>query len=112
MKLLKHFGMSSNDVDIVRRDYAHVLGTVKLCNLPNVMRASGLHEWFIEKIKDGNHILLVSFVTNNSPVYLILQIRVIKYRITNIYRIRDSIRYIFIKIFYTGHNIIRYIFVK
>ncbi|KAK7382856.1 hypothetical protein VNO80_01981 [Phaseolus coccineus] len=68
MKLLKHFGMSSNGVDIVKRDSAHVLGTVKMCNLPNVMRALGLHEWFFEKIKDGNHSLLVSFVANNPNV--------------------------------------------
>ncbi|CAJ1948126.1 unnamed protein product [Sphenostylis stenocarpa] len=65
MKLLKHFGMSSNGVDDVRRDYAHVLGTVKMSNLPNVMRALGLHEWFFAKIKDGNYRLLVSFVTSN-----------------------------------------------
>jgi len=68
MKLLKHFGMSSNGVDIVRRDSAHVLGTVKMCNLPNAMRALGLHEWFFEKIKDGNHSLLVSFVASNPNV--------------------------------------------
>ncbi|QCE04728.1 transcription termination factor MTEF18, mitochondrial [Vigna unguiculata] len=68
LKLLKHFGMSSNEVDIFRKDYAHVLGTVKLCNLPNVMRALGLHEWFFEKIKDGNHSLLVSFVAKNPKV--------------------------------------------
>ncbi|TKY68942.1 Mitochodrial transcription termination factor-related [Spatholobus suberectus] len=64
LKLLKHFGMSSNGVEDVRRDYAHVLGTVKMGNLPNVMRALGLHEWFFDKIKDGNHRLLVSFVAS------------------------------------------------
>ncbi|KAL5161486.1 Transcription termination factor MTEF18, mitochondrial [Glycine soja] len=64
VKLLKYFGMSSDDVEDVRRDYAHVLGTVKMGNLPNVMRALGLHEWFFGKIKDGNHWLLVSFVAS------------------------------------------------
>lgn len=64
LKLLKHFGMSSNGVEDVRKGYAHVLGTVKMRNLPNVMRALGLHEWFFDKIKDGNHGLLVSYVAS------------------------------------------------
>ncbi|KAL2319925.1 hypothetical protein Fmac_028894 [Flemingia macrophylla] len=64
LKLLKHFGMSSNGVVDVRKGYAHMLGTVKMGNLPNVMRALGLHEWFFDKIKDGNHRLLVSFVAS------------------------------------------------
>ncbi|KHN44563.1 hypothetical protein glysoja_042712 [Glycine soja] len=64
VKLLKYFGMRSDDVEDVRRDYAHVLGTVKMGNLPNVMRALGLREWFFDKINDGNHQLLVSFVTS------------------------------------------------
>ncbi|KAK7350423.1 hypothetical protein VNO77_09051 [Canavalia gladiata] len=61
-KLLKHFGMRSKDVYNVRRNYAHVLGTIRMVNLPNVMKALGLHEWFFDKIKDGNHQLLVSYV--------------------------------------------------
>lgn len=64
VKLLRHFGMKSNGVEDVRRDYAHALGTVKMGNLPNVMKALGLHEWFFDKIKDGNHQLLVSFVAS------------------------------------------------
>ncbi|XP_057450743.1 transcription termination factor MTEF18, mitochondrial-like [Lotus japonicus] len=64
LKLLKHFGMSSKDIEDVKGNYAHVLGTSKMAYLPNVMRALGLHEWFFNKIKDGNHHLLVSYVTS------------------------------------------------
>jgi len=39
--------------------------TIKVCNMPNMMKDLGLHEWFLEKIKDVNHSLLVSFVANN-----------------------------------------------
>ncbi|KAK7277125.1 hypothetical protein RIF29_18275 [Crotalaria pallida] len=63
LKLLKHFRLSSEDLGDVRRDYAHVLGTIKMANLPNVMRALGLHEWFFNKLKDGNHHLLVRYMT-------------------------------------------------
>ncbi|GAU20179.1 hypothetical protein TSUD_352430 [Trifolium subterraneum] len=64
LKLLKHIGMNSKDLADVRKNYAHVLGTIKMANLPNVMRAMGLREWFFDKIKDGNHKLLVNFVTS------------------------------------------------
>ncbi|XP_061370827.1 transcription termination factor MTEF18, mitochondrial-like isoform X2 [Gastrolobium bilobum] len=69
LKLLKHLGMSSKDIEDVKRDYAHVLGTIKMANLPNVMRALGLREWFFNKIKDGNHHLLVGYITSypNEP---------------------------------------------
>ncbi|XP_012567243.1 transcription termination factor MTEF18, mitochondrial isoform X1 [Cicer arietinum] len=64
LKLLKHIGMSSQGVGDVRKNYAHVLGTIKMANLPNVMKAMGLHEWFFDKIKDGNHRLLTSYITS------------------------------------------------
>ncbi|XP_027334832.1 transcription termination factor MTEF18, mitochondrial [Abrus precatorius] len=64
LKLLKHFGMSSNGVKDVRTNYAHALGTIRMANLPNVMKALGLNEWFFDKIKDGNHMLLVNYVAS------------------------------------------------
>ena len=69
LKLLKHFSMSSKDLRDVRRNYAHTLGTIKMANLPNVMRTLGLSEWFFNKIKDGNHQLLVSYVTSYPNEY-------------------------------------------
>ncbi|KAF1888429.1 hypothetical protein Lal_00011200 [Lupinus albus] len=63
LKLLKHVGLSSEDLEDVRRNYGHVLGTIKMSNLPSVMRALGLHEWFFNKLKDGDHQLLMSYIT-------------------------------------------------
>ncbi|CAL5195257.1 unnamed protein product [Lathyrus oleraceus] len=62
LKLLKHVGMSSKGLGDVRKNYAHALGTIKIENLPNAMRAMGLQEWFFDRIKDGNHMLLVNFI--------------------------------------------------
>ena len=62
LKLLKHFGLSFKDMEDVGRKYAHVLGTNKMANLPNVMRALGLQDWFFNKIKDGHHCLLADYI--------------------------------------------------
>ncbi|KAL4365447.1 hypothetical protein AHAS_Ahas07G0107000 [Arachis hypogaea] len=62
MKLLTHFGLSTEDMKEVSRSYGHVMGTNKMANLPNVMKALGLQEWFLKKIKDGNHMLLVDYI--------------------------------------------------
>ncbi|MED6171380.1 hypothetical protein PIB30_040155 [Stylosanthes scabra] len=64
LKLLTHFGLSSEDLKDVRQNYAHALGTIKMVNLPNVMRALGLSKWFFNRIKDEKHQLLVTYVTN------------------------------------------------
>ncbi|KEH17771.1 putative transcription regulator mTERF family [Medicago truncatula] len=64
LKLLKHIGVDSTGLGDVKKNYAYALGTIKMANLPNVMRAMGLREWFFDKIKDGNHKLLVDFITS------------------------------------------------
>lgn len=63
LKLLKHFGLSSKDLEDVSENFAHVLGTNKMVNLPNIMRALGLQEWFFNKIKGGHHWLLADYIT-------------------------------------------------
>ncbi|KAK7340402.1 hypothetical protein VNO77_21104 [Canavalia gladiata] len=64
MKLLKHFGLNSKDMEDVSQNFAHVLGTNKMVNLPNVMRALGLQEWFFHKLKDGHCCLLADYITS------------------------------------------------
>ncbi|KAK4267857.1 hypothetical protein QN277_024585 [Acacia crassicarpa] len=64
-KLLKHFGLSPKILEDVSKKYDHVLGTNKMDNLPNVMRALDLHEWFFNKMKDGNHNLLLSYLASH-----------------------------------------------
>ncbi|XP_012569111.1 transcription termination factor MTEF18, mitochondrial-like [Cicer arietinum] len=66
LELLKHFGISSKDLEDVRENFGHVLGTNKMVNLPNVMRALGLQEWFFDKIKGGDHRLLPDYITSYS----------------------------------------------
>ncbi|XP_028754091.1 transcription termination factor MTEF18, mitochondrial [Neltuma alba] len=64
-KLLKHFGLSPKILEDVSKKYDHVLGTNKMDNLPNVMRALDLHGWFFNKMKDGNHNLLISYLATH-----------------------------------------------
>ncbi|KAI5564091.1 hypothetical protein POPTR_014G044900v4 [Populus trichocarpa] len=63
--LLKHFGLSAEELKSVAQNYGHVFGRNKMANLPHVMRAMELHEWFFNKIKDGNHQLLASYVMSD-----------------------------------------------
>ncbi|KAE8720886.1 RNA-binding KH domain-containing protein isoform 1 [Hibiscus syriacus] len=58
MRILKHFALSAENRDAIAKEYPYALGRNKMANLPNVMRALNLHEWFFDRIKDGNHRLL------------------------------------------------------
>ncbi|OMP00723.1 Mitochodrial transcription termination factor-related protein [Corchorus olitorius] len=58
MGILKNFGLSTEERNSIAQEYPYVMGRNKMANLPNVMRALSLHEWFFNKIKDGNHQLL------------------------------------------------------
>ncbi|XP_027352251.1 transcription termination factor MTEF18, mitochondrial-like [Abrus precatorius] len=64
LKLLKHFGLSSKGVEDVHQNFSHALGTNKMVNLPNVMRALGLQKWFVDKLKDGHCCLLADYITS------------------------------------------------
>lgn len=59
---LKHFGLSTKDLRSVSQKYPYVLGRNKMANLPHVMKALDLHEWFFLKIRNGNHQLLANYV--------------------------------------------------
>ncbi|XP_022759486.1 transcription termination factor MTEF18, mitochondrial [Durio zibethinus] len=61
MGILKHFGLSAEERDSITQKYPYVLGRNKMANLPHVMRALSLHQWFFNKIKDGNHQLLANY---------------------------------------------------
>ncbi|GFS35560.1 mitochondrial transcription termination factor family protein [Actinidia rufa] len=69
--LLKHFGMNRKELRSVAVEYLYVLGRNKMVNLPHVMRAMDLHEWFFTKMKVANHrrfreIVEVSFPSDSS----------------------------------------------
>ncbi|KAK2351802.1 transcription termination factor MTEF18, mitochondrial [Trifolium repens] len=64
LELLKHCGMSSKDLEDISKKFDHVLGTNKMVNLPNVMRAMGLQEWFFDRIKGEHYRLVVDYITS------------------------------------------------
>ncbi|KAK4260737.1 hypothetical protein QN277_003815 [Acacia crassicarpa] len=64
MTLLEYFGLESENLKDVSQKYDHVLGTNKIANLPQVMRALNLHKWFFNKIKNGNHELLMKYIAS------------------------------------------------
>ena len=59
--LLKHFGLETKQLQDVSQKYYHVLGRNKMANLPHVMRALDLHEWFFNKIRNSNGQLLATY---------------------------------------------------
>lgn len=66
MGILKHFGLSAEERNSIAQEYPYVLGRNKMANLPQVMRALNLHEWFFNNIKDGNHQLLANYALSNT----------------------------------------------
>ncbi|KAF4356231.1 hypothetical protein G4B88_002843 [Cannabis sativa] len=61
LRLLEHFGLNTKKLQEVSQNYNHVLGRNKMANLPQVMRALDLHEWFFNKIMYTNSRLLVTY---------------------------------------------------
>ncbi|GMY23332.1 transcription termination factor MTEF18, mitochondrial [Fagus crenata] len=62
---LKYFELNMKELSLVSQTYPYVLGRNKMANLPHVMRALNLHEWFFNKIKNGNHQLLANYVLSD-----------------------------------------------
>ncbi|PSS11839.1 Transcription termination factor like [Actinidia chinensis var. chinensis] len=60
--LLKHFGMNRKELRSIAEEYPYVVGRNKMANLPHVMRAMNLHEWFFAMMKVGNHCQLGTYV--------------------------------------------------
>ncbi|XP_010531292.1 PREDICTED: transcription termination factor MTEF18, mitochondrial [Tarenaya hassleriana] len=63
--ILKHFGLSEDELLVVSRDYPYVFGRNKMANLPHVMRALDLHDWIFDRLRNGNHHFLASYSLNN-----------------------------------------------
>ncbi|KAF8380547.1 hypothetical protein HHK36_028035 [Tetracentron sinense] len=62
---LKDIGLSDKELNSVAQQYHYVLGKNRLANLPHLMRAVDLHEWFFNKIMNGDHHLLANVVISN-----------------------------------------------
>ena len=65
MGFLKHFGLGLQKSKSVARMYPYILGRNKMANLPHVMRALDLHEWFFGMMRNGNHYLLGNYVLSH-----------------------------------------------
>ncbi|CAN6905506.1 unnamed protein product [Brassica oleracea] len=59
--VLKHFGLSEDEVDALSLKHPYVFGRNKMKNLPHVVRALGLHERIFDKLKNGTYHLLSSY---------------------------------------------------
>ncbi|CAL5380263.1 unnamed protein product [Camellia sinensis] len=66
--LLKHFGMNTKELKSISEKYPYVLGRHKMVNLPHVMRALDLQEWFFNKMGSGKHHLLCTCVVGNEDL--------------------------------------------
>ncbi|KAG8363433.1 hypothetical protein BUALT_Bualt19G0022100 [Buddleja alternifolia] len=58
---LKHFGLTRNELKSLRKKYPHAFGRNRMANLPHIMRLMDLSEWFFEKMKNGDHLLLNTY---------------------------------------------------
>ncbi|KAL9683639.1 hypothetical protein QQ045_015464 [Rhodiola kirilowii] len=62
LEFLKHFGMSVEELDLVKQKFPYVLGWNKMANLPSVMKAMDRQKWFFSQLKNGSHELLSTYV--------------------------------------------------
>jgi len=62
---LNHFGAQSKKLKRVMHKYPYVLGRNKMVNLPHILRALDLHEWFFNRMNCGYYQLLETYVLSN-----------------------------------------------
>ncbi|GAB4844299.1 hypothetical protein Ancab_037662 [Ancistrocladus abbreviatus] len=58
---LKHFFLREEKLKSITQTYSYLLGRNKMANLPHVLRAMDLHEWFFDMIKYGDCKLLDNY---------------------------------------------------
>lgn len=58
---LKHFGVETAKLNYVMHRYPYVFGQNQMANLPHILRAMDLHEWFFNRVKCGNYHLLANY---------------------------------------------------
>ncbi|KAJ0054737.1 hypothetical protein Pint_00124 [Pistacia integerrima] len=63
--LFRHFGLSAKETKSISEKYPYILGRNKMANLPHVMKAANLQNWFFDKIRNGNHQLLGNYALSN-----------------------------------------------
>ncbi|KAG6402736.1 hypothetical protein SASPL_134947 [Salvia splendens] len=58
---LAHFGMEEEELKSLEQKYPHVFGRNILENVPSVMRAMDIGEWFFERLQNGDPALLTAY---------------------------------------------------
>ncbi|CAK9146202.1 unnamed protein product [Ilex paraguariensis] len=58
---LKHFGLRAKELKSITERYPYVLGRNKIANVPHAMKSLDLSEWFFDKMKNGDHVLLSTY---------------------------------------------------
>ncbi|KAH6813092.1 hypothetical protein C2S51_022110 [Perilla frutescens var. frutescens] len=58
---LAHFGMGEEELKSLEQKYPHVFGRNRLANVPCVMRAMNLGEWFFDRIQNRDSSLLTAY---------------------------------------------------
>lgn len=58
---LAHFGMEEEELKSLEQKYPHVFGRNRLENVPCVMRALDISEWFFEGLQNGDPALLTAY---------------------------------------------------
>ncbi|XP_057805506.1 transcription termination factor MTEF18, mitochondrial [Salvia miltiorrhiza] len=58
---LAHFGMEEEALKSLEQKYPHVFGRNRLENVPCVMRAMDIGEWFFERLQNGDPALLTAY---------------------------------------------------
>ncbi|XP_074263152.1 transcription termination factor MTEF18, mitochondrial-like [Silene latifolia] len=59
--LLEHFGLCKNKLKFVEQNYKYAFGRNNMVNLPNILKAIDLHEWFFDRMKCGYHHLFANY---------------------------------------------------
>ncbi|KMS99963.1 hypothetical protein BVRB_1g018050 [Beta vulgaris subsp. vulgaris] len=62
---LNHFGLEEKELESLMQIYSYVFDRNTMLNLPHVLRAMDLHEWFFDKVKGGKYQLLSSYNLSN-----------------------------------------------
>lgn len=60
-RFLAHFGMGEEELKSLEQKCPHVFGRNRLVNVPHVMRAMDLGEWFFDRIQKGDPSLLAAY---------------------------------------------------
>ncbi|KAH9603050.1 hypothetical protein KSS87_006285 [Heliosperma pusillum] len=59
--ILDHFGLCKKTKISLEQKYKYVFGRNLMVNLPSILRAMDLHEWFFDRMKCGDHELFASY---------------------------------------------------